>query len=143
MAYDLGLAERVRSLLERHSGFSERKMFGGICFMVNGNMCCGVLKTDLMLRLTPEEADLALKRPHVRPMDFTRTPMKSMVYVSAQGVDADQDLHHWVELARSIARKLPPKESAVAKKPKKSASPSSRRSSPRPNPALSSNRQST
>ena len=129
MAYDLGLAERIRSLLARHGDFSERKMFGGICFMMNGHMCCGVIKTDLVLRLTPDEADRALKQPHVRPMDFTRKPMKSMIYVSAQGIDADEDLHRWVELARSIARELPPKEIAVPQKakPRKSASLSSHR----------------
>jgi TfoX/Sxy family transcriptional regulator of competence genes len=106
MAYDRGLAERVRVILQPRSGFSERQMFGGICFMINGNMCCGVVKTDLMLRLSPEAAAHALKQPHVRSMDFTGKPMKSMIYVDAHGADADEALHEWVEAAYSFAASL-------------------------------------
>ena len=116
MAYDLGLAERVRSLLERRGGFSERKMFGGICYMVNGHMCCGVLKTDLILKLSLEEATRALGSPHVRPMDFTGKPMKSMVYVSPLGTDKDEDLHRWVECAYQFARTLPTDEKSAPKR---------------------------
>ena len=80
--------------------------------MVNGHMCCGVLKTDLVLRLTPEETDAALREPHTRPMDFTGKPMKSMIYVSAIGTDSDQALATWVGSAVKLAWILPEKRSA-------------------------------
>jgi TfoX/Sxy family transcriptional regulator of competence genes len=104
MAYDLHLAERVQSILERGGEFSERKMFGGVAFMVNGHMCCGILKTDLVLRLTPEEAAAALRQPHTRPMDFTGKPMKSMIYVSA--------METWVQSALKAARSRPDKKAS-------------------------------
>jgi TfoX/Sxy family transcriptional regulator of competence genes len=109
MAYDLGLADRIRVILGRVGDFSERKMFGGLCFMVNGHMCCGIVKSDLMLRLTPEIAAAALREPHTRPMDFTGKPMKSMIYVEAAGIDADSSLERWVRSAERIARSLPGK----------------------------------
>lgn len=79
-------------------------MFGGIAYMVNGHMCCGVLKSDLMLRLGPAAAQVALREPHTRPMDFTGKPMKSMVYVDATGVDSDDALESWIHLAVDFAR---------------------------------------
>ena len=112
MAYDVHLADRIRSILQSAGEFSEKKMFGGIAFMVNGHMCCGVLKTDLVLRLTPEEAAASLGRPHTRPMDFTGRPLKSMIYVSAIGTDSDQALEAWVESAVRLARNAPEKKSA-------------------------------
>jgi TfoX/Sxy family transcriptional regulator of competence genes len=104
VAYDAHLADRIRSILNAAGEFSEKTMFGGITFMVNGRMCCGVLKTDLVLHLTPEEADAALRQPHTRAMDFTAKPMKSMIYVSAIGTDSDQALADWVESAVKVAR---------------------------------------
>src|SRR5215469_1434096 len=104
VAYDIHLADRIRSILESAGEFSERKMFGGLAFMVNGRMCCGVLKTDLVLRLTPEEADAALREPHTRPMDFTGKPMKLMIYVSAIGTDSDQALATWIGSAVKLVR---------------------------------------
>lgn len=89
MAYDLHLADRIRVVLGRMGEFSERKMFGGLCFMVNGHMCCGIVKSALMLRLTPATAAAALREPHTRPMDFTGKPMKSMIYVDAAGIEPD------------------------------------------------------
>jgi hypothetical protein len=85
-------------------------MFGGLAFMVNSRMCCGVMKTDLVLRLTPEQAAASLRRPHTRPMDFTGKPMNSMIYVSALGTDSEQALASWVESAVAIARSLPAKD---------------------------------
>lgn len=110
MPFDRGLADRVRSILERRPGYSERKMFGGICFMIDGRMCCGVVKADLMIRLAPEAVVGALKRPHTRPMDFTGKPLKSMIYVDAEGTDSDETLHEWVESAIKHARTLPAKK---------------------------------
>src|SRR6516162_1732351 len=87
-------------------------MFGGLTFMINGRMCCGVLKTDLVLRLAPEEAAASLRQPHTRPMDFTGKPMKSMIYVSAIGTDSDQALGNWVGSAVKFAHSFPEKRSA-------------------------------
>lgn len=84
-------------------------MFGGICFMMDGHMCCGVVKTDLMLRLAPESVTRALQQPHTRRMDFTGKPMKSMLYVDAIGTDSDEALEQWVESALAFVRTLPPK----------------------------------
>ena len=104
MPYDAHLADRIRSILNGSVEFSEKKMFGGLTFLVNGQMCCGVLKNDLVLRLTPEQADMALRQPHTRPMDFTGKPMKSMIYVSPRGTDSDEALAAWVQSAVRLAR---------------------------------------
>ncbi len=110
MAYDLNQAERVRSLLDQLDGYYERKMFGGICFMLRGNMCCGIVNDDLMLRLDKEGAQKALLEEHVREMDFTGKPMKTMVYVSAEGIDEEEELQRWVDTAVAFAETLPPKK---------------------------------
>ncbi|MBI3209050.1 MAG: TfoX/Sxy family protein [Candidatus Solibacter usitatus] len=109
MAYDLGLADRVRSVLSGTNGVSERRMFGGLAFMVDGNMCCGIVKTDLMLRMNPEQVVAALRKKHTRAMDFTGRPMKSMLYVNAKGTDSDADLERWVRQSLNFVRTLPPK----------------------------------
>ena len=111
MTYDVHLADRIRSILSGTTEFCERKMFGGLTFLVNGQMCCGVLKNDLVLRLTPEQADTALRQPHTRPMDFTGKPMKSMIYVTPLGTDADQALEAWVGSAVRLARTASGKKS--------------------------------
>ncbi len=109
MAYDESLAENIRGILARRKGITERKMFGGIAFMLHGNMCCGVVQKKLMLRLGPEGAQQALTEPHTKPMDFTGRPMKSMLYVTPAGWEEDDDLKRWVERALKFARGLPPK----------------------------------
>ena len=109
MAYDTHLADRVRSLLNRRLEFSERKMFGGICFMLGGNMCCGVTTTELMLRLGPEGAAEALSEPHTREMDFTGRSIKSMIYVEPEGYQTEEALRRWVERAATFAASLPAK----------------------------------
>ena len=78
-------------------------MFGGLTFMVNDRMCCGVVKDDLVLRLTREGAAESLRRPHTRIMDFTGKPMSSMIYVSAAGTDSDEVLETWVQSAVQVA----------------------------------------
>lgn len=108
MAYDENLADRVRHVLVNEAGLSERKMFGGLAFMLDGHMCCGVVGDELMLRLGPEGADAALERRHTRPMDFTGRPMASMVFVESDGLRGSA-LRRWVELAAAFARTLPPK----------------------------------
>jgi TfoX/Sxy family transcriptional regulator of competence genes len=109
VAYDEDLADRIRGALEDTDDVSERKMFGGIAFMVAGNMACGVIGDELMLRIGEQAADAALDEPHTRPMDFTGRPMKNMIYVEAPGIAADADLAAWVGRGVAFARSLPPK----------------------------------
>lgn len=109
MAYDEGVAERLRDALAAESGLSEKKMFGGVAFLLDGNMCCGVNGENLMLRLGAEAAADALERPHARPMDFTGRPMKGFVFVDPPGYESDADLEAWVARAIGFARTLPAK----------------------------------
>jgi TfoX/Sxy family transcriptional regulator of competence genes len=109
MAYDENLAARIRALLDSDPSVTERKMFGGIAFMINGNMCCGVAGEDLMLRVGAAEYEAALARPNARPMDFTGRPMKGMVFVGAAGTRTAKSLETWVARAFAFASSLPPK----------------------------------
>jgi TfoX/Sxy family transcriptional regulator of competence genes len=109
MAFDEQLATRVRRVLAATDGVSERKMFGGLAVLVDGNMACGVVGDRLMLRLGPIAAEEALRRPNVRPMDFTGRPMTGMVYVEPAGLRGVA-LRNWVERAVAHARSLPPKD---------------------------------
>ena len=86
MAYDEKLASRIRTLLGRSGEFDERKMFGGIAFMVDGHMCCGIVDKTLMLRVGTEAYKEALRRPHTRMMDFTGRPLKGFIYVDPPGL---------------------------------------------------------
>ena len=108
MAYDEQLAERVRSAVADVNGVTDRKMFGGLAFMLDGHMFCGIVRTELMLRLGAEGANAALHRPHVRPMDFTGRPMTEMVFVAPEGLGGAA-LRGWVDRAVEFARTLPPK----------------------------------
>jgi TfoX/Sxy family transcriptional regulator of competence genes len=109
MAFDDVLADRVRDVLATTVGVTERKMFGGLAFSIAGNMACGIVGPDLMLRLGEGGADEALDEPHVRPMDFTGRPMRSMVYVAASGITTRDALETWVLRAVEFAARLPPK----------------------------------
>jgi TfoX/Sxy family transcriptional regulator of competence genes len=109
MAYDEALADRIRELLSARAEVSERKMFGGIAFMVAGNMACGVLGEDLIVRLGDEEAEKALAEDGVRPFDFTGRPMKTTVYVGPERTSDDTGLAEWVEAGADFAATLPPK----------------------------------
>jgi TfoX/Sxy family transcriptional regulator of competence genes len=109
MAYDEALAVRVRALLSRRRGISERPMFGGLAFLLNGHMACGVQGSLLVLRLGPEGAAAALQRPHTRPMDFTGKPLAGMVYVEPDGWRREAELRNWLGKAVRFARGLPPK----------------------------------
>jgi TfoX/Sxy family transcriptional regulator of competence genes len=106
MAYDEHLAARVRALLSDRADVSERKMFGGLTFLVAGHMCCGIVGETLMLRLNEDLANQALEKPHVRPMDFTGRPMKNMVYIDPPG-QKGRALRTWVETAATHATTLP------------------------------------
>jgi TfoX/Sxy family transcriptional regulator of competence genes len=109
MAYDEALADRVRQALGSYEGLVERKMFGGLGFMLGGNMAVGLHGGELMLRLGDEGAAEALKSPHVRVMDFAGRPMKSMVYVAPAAFKTDKALQAWVAQAAQHALSLPPK----------------------------------
>lgn len=109
MAYDAVLYGRVKSILAGLPGARDRKMFGGACFTVQGNMACGILGRDLIVRLPPSAAAEALGQPHVRPFDFTGRPMANWIYVESAGVAEDRDLEAWVRRGVELALSLPPK----------------------------------
>lgn len=109
MAYDEGLSQRVREILIDQPGVIEKKMFGGLAFMINGNMSVGVVKTDLMVRTGPDGYKDALSQPHSRPMDFTGKPLRGFVFVDEQGYESDEGLGQWVQRGVTHALSLPPK----------------------------------
>jgi TfoX/Sxy family transcriptional regulator of competence genes len=100
MAYDEFLAERIRnSLAGIHVPFEEKKMMGGICYLVDDKMCLGIVKNQLMARIDPAVQESALARKGCRPMDFTGRVMKGFVFVESEGTDMDADLEYWIRLA--------------------------------------------
>ncbi len=109
MAYDEGLAQRIRELLQGEEGVAEKEMFGGIAFMLSGNMACGVIGSDLIARVGSDQYEAALDEPGARPFDFTGRPMKGWVKVSDQALAEDHDLAKWVRWGRDTAESLPPK----------------------------------
>jgi TfoX/Sxy family transcriptional regulator of competence genes len=112
MAYDEGLAERIRTILDGEAGVSEKKMFGGVAFLLDGKMFVGIVKHDLMVRVGPDAHARALERRHVRPMDFTGKPMTGYVYVAPDGVSEDDELESWVragaDFVRTMTKAKPP-----------------------------------
>lgn len=109
MAFDEALADRIRDVLSARADVSERKMFGGVAFMVAGNMACGVLGEDLIVRLGDEEAEKALDEDGVRPFDFTGRPTKTTVYVGQERTAEGAGLTEWVEAGADHAASLPAK----------------------------------
>ena len=109
MAYDKGLAQRVRQALVNQLGIVEKEMFGGIGFLLRGNMCCGVHRDELIVRVGPEEHSAALAKPHARPFDLTGRPMKGWVFVAPTGYESDEALKGWVRQGVQFALSLPPK----------------------------------
>ncbi|HEY1065551.1 MAG TPA: TfoX/Sxy family protein [Pirellulales bacterium] len=109
MAFDEVLAGRIRTALGRRRGLTERKMFGGLVFMLHGNMVCGVAQDDLMVRLGKEGVAAALHEPHARAWDLSSQPIGSFVLVSPAGYAADIDLHSWLDRGVAFALTLPPK----------------------------------
>lgn len=107
MAYDEKLAGRVRKVLAKREAVTEKKMFGGLAFLLRGRMCCGVLNDELVVRTGPDRHAAALSRPHTRPMDFTGRPLTGFVYVDARGVKTDAALAKWVREAAKYALSLP------------------------------------
>ena len=109
MAFDETLASRIRDALARNKGVKETKMFGCICFLLNGNALAGVWKDRLIARLGPDEGEAALREPHVRAFDITRRPMRNWVAVEPEGVEDDDQLKEWVERATKFVKTLPKK----------------------------------
>lgn len=109
MAFDEMLAARIRAHLGKRIGVAERTMFGGIIFMLQGNMCCGVHRDALIVRLGPEVAAGALTEPYTRVFDLTGRPMKAWVLVEAKGLAKDAQLGKWLDRAARWAESLPPK----------------------------------
>ena len=109
MPYSESLASRIRDVLAGRHGITERKMFGGIAFMLHGNMCVGVWNTSMIARLGREQAAAALEAPHVVEFDITGRPMKGWVVIEAEGIDTDKQLHGWIEGAVEFVGTLPRK----------------------------------
>ena len=109
MAFDEQLAERVRDEIGSDPSVGERKMFGGLAFMINGNMACGVMGDGLMVRVGPDAYEAALAKPAASEMDFTGRPMRGMVTVSSAGIAEPEGLAEWVEAGTDFAGSLPPK----------------------------------
>jgi TfoX/Sxy family transcriptional regulator of competence genes len=97
VAYNELLAERIRATLADRTDVEEKRMFGGLTFMVAGHMCCGVLKNDLIVRIEPSEFETLVAQPHVRPFDFTGRPMQNMVYVEVDALSDPEALRTWVQ----------------------------------------------
>ncbi len=109
MAFDEGLAERIRKLLARQKGLTEKRMFGGLAFLLNGNMCCGVHQRELIVRLDPEQAAVALTEPHTRVFDLSGRPMKGWILVEPAGLPEEPALARWLRFGTKYAASLPKK----------------------------------
>lgn len=109
MAYDPGLAQRLRELLAHEDGISEKAMFGGLAFMYGGRMLVGIVRDTLMARVGLLAYEQALAQPHVRVMDFTGKPMKGYVFVDPPALKRDSDLARWVGQCQDFVRSLPPR----------------------------------
>ena len=109
MAFSISLAARIRDVLARKRGVEEKKMFGCICFFLNGNALAGVWKDSLIARLGPDKGEAALLEPHVRQFDITGRPMRNWVVVEPEGVEDDEQLAGWIERAMKFVTTLPGK----------------------------------
>jgi TfoX/Sxy family transcriptional regulator of competence genes len=109
MAYSESLAARVREVFGRRRGVTEKKMFGGVGFLLHGNMCVGVWKTSLIARLGPEQAEAALEESHVVEFDITGRPMKGWVMIEPDGLESDQQVRDWVDKSVEFVSTLPRK----------------------------------
>ncbi|MEU6982105.1 TfoX/Sxy family protein [Streptomyces sp. NPDC046324] len=109
MTYDEGMAQRIRDGLGERPDLTEKRMFGGLAFLLGGTMTVGVIGDELIARVGPEHAEVALARPEARPMDFTGKPMRGWVTIGGPALAEDQVLDHWVTTAVGFASTLPPK----------------------------------
>lgn len=109
MGYDRGLAQIVREFLEHEPGYDEKEMFGGIGFLLYGNMACGILNNDLIVRVGPENYEETLDLPHTRKFDITGRPMKGWVMVSFDGLESEEVVQQWIKKGATFSLSLPPK----------------------------------
>ena len=109
MAYDEVLAGRITTLLKRRRGITRKKMFGGLCFLMDGKMVCGVERNRLVVRVGPARYEALLKQPHVKPMDFTGRPLRGFVYVLPQGLQSRAALKMWIDRGLRYAKSVPAK----------------------------------
>jgi TfoX/Sxy family transcriptional regulator of competence genes len=109
MAYNKDLAHRIMDVLEKTPGLTEKQMFGGIGFMIHGNMACGVIEDDLIIRVGPDNYQEALAMAHTQVFDMTGRPMRGWVVVSSEGYKTKSDLEAWVERGLIFVKSLPPK----------------------------------
>ena len=116
MPYDEVLYQRICKLLKSSKGVDSKKMFGGICFMHNGNMLCGIAGQRLMVRVGPAQYDSALKLKHASVMDFTGKPMKGFIFVSLNGTKTDASLRKWIDLGFNFTSTLKPKKAKSSMK---------------------------
>lgn len=107
--YNAHTARKIRDAFAQVPGLSERSMFGGIAFLLEGNMCCGVIEDRLVVRVGPGDYHDILREPHVRPMDFTGRPLEGFVYVDRDGYASPDALRHWINRSLSFVRTLPPR----------------------------------
>lgn len=109
VAFDEGMAERIRDQMGDDLSLSERKMFGGLAFLSHGNMCFGVVGDDLLVRVGPESYTASLALPHAREMDLTGRPMRGIVVVDSSGLGEDDALRGWLDRGLAFTDSLPPK----------------------------------
>ena len=109
MGYDENLAGRIQAILGKENGLQAKKMFGGIGYLLNGNMVCGVIKNDLIVRVGPEVTSWALTQPYTRSFDFSGKLSRNWVVVAPPGCASEQDLADWVERGTQYVSTLPPK----------------------------------
>jgi TfoX/Sxy family transcriptional regulator of competence genes len=100
-------ARKIRNALEETPGVSERQIIGGVAFLVQGNMCCGVFDEKLVVRVGPDAYDEALREPHARPMDFTGRPLPGFVYIAREGYASETALRQWIDRSVGFVRSLP------------------------------------
>jgi len=115
MSYDEELAERLRKVVAARSDVTEKRMFGGLAFLLNGHMFCGIIKEDLMVRVGHQQYKAALAQPHARPMDFTGRPLNGYVYVAPAGYQGTSVLEQWVQRGMSFVATLPAKATSADK----------------------------
>ncbi|MBM4381947.1 MAG: TfoX/Sxy family protein [Deltaproteobacteria bacterium] len=134
MPYDEGLAQRIREVVDDDPRISEKRMFGGVAFMANGNMAVGIIRDELMVRVGPEAYDAAIALPHARPMDFTGRPMRGFVQVAPAGFEDDADLRAWIArgVAFAVTQQKKPTRAKAAKKGGKPAAKRAQRAKAKP-----------
>jgi TfoX/Sxy family transcriptional regulator of competence genes len=121
MAYDESLANRMIELLSDSPGFEEKRMFGGVCFMLNGKMCMGVIKDEMMVRFDPALEETLYELPGCTPMNFTGRPMKGYALISQEVLRSRKDLQKWIEICLSFNAALLRNEGASKKAAKKTS----------------------